>query len=233
MSGNLQCYQSGTTETTSRIALDDHGNLYVAMLCFSSGMGGSGGSGGFGGSGGSTGAGGAGGSSGVGGSGGSSSAPRPPTPTVFAARSQDGGRTFGAPVDTGIGGYMGAIAGGPPGVVLVAGVGPLGLAVQVTRSADGGTTWQAPTVLVSGGLRLAAAGRTAVLGTAGSLWIARTPARAGPAPRRCWPRWPSALTPGPAPSGRLGGRLGHFGFWESHDGGASFRTPISLRSSWT
>jgi hypothetical protein len=90
------------------------------------------------------------------------SAPRPPPPSLnslFVVSSDDGGRTFGAPVDTGeIVSFETQLAAPAPGVVVVGTVGSGGITLR--RSADAGATWEAPRVLVGAGgnLRLAGGG---------------------------------------------------------------------------
>jgi hypothetical protein len=108
--------------------------------------------------------------------------PEPPRPVlvsqpVLVATSRDGGRTFGAPVDTGIQAIEVHVASGAPGVVVVVGSGPAGL--LVTRSTDGGATWQPATNLAgyTGALQLAAEGDLVLLSgrtpNGPALWISR------------------------------------------------------------
>jgi hypothetical protein len=79
-------------------------------------------------------------------------------PTARIATSVDGGRSFGALVDTGLPVYDLVLAGGRPGLVVAAGSGPQG--IVITRSEDGGATWQPMRVLnrSNGFVGLAAAG---------------------------------------------------------------------------
>ena len=179
VSGPLPCNSIGTAG--SHLAVDEGGGLHALMVC-STGMGGLGGSGGTGGRGGT------GGTGGTGGSAGSPGRPEPPPaapnpgpgPSGFElliASSDDGGRTFRAPVFTGLQAFDAQVAGGEPGVVVVVAVGPLGL--LAARSEDGGATWQAPTELTrsGGNPRLAAAGQqvfvTAQTDIGPQLWLSQ------------------------------------------------------------
>jgi hypothetical protein len=96
--------------------------------------------------------------------------------TMWVATSADGGRTFGAPVDTRLPALTAAIAAGRPGLVVALG-GSLG-EVATTRSEDGGVTWQPPQLLATTPpnstalVHLAVAGERALLawGAGGDDW---------------------------------------------------------------
>jgi hypothetical protein len=62
--------------------------------------------------------------------------------TVWVAASADGGRTFGAPVDTRLPANTAAIAAGRPGLVVAMAASPG--RVAIARSEDGGVSWQPP-----------------------------------------------------------------------------------------
>ena len=97
------------------------------------------------------------------------------SPAAFVATSADGGRTFGAPVNTGWQPGQMRIAGTTTENAVLAMVLPVG--VIVLRTTDAGVTWQPPSNLGSGfgNLRLAAGGQTVVVtfdGDSGpALWI--------------------------------------------------------------
>ena len=173
VSGDLSCLSGAGGG--HRIAVERGGTLFVVMECRrpagSSGSGGSGGSSGTGGS---------------GGGGGSPNRPRPfdvPTAaSAFVATSFDGGRTWGAPVDTRVSTFEAHVAALEAGVAVVVGHGPFGL--SVARSEDAGESWQAPTTLFSssvGNVQLAAAGNRVVLtgqtATGPMLWFSEDAGR--------------------------------------------------------
>jgi hypothetical protein len=119
-------------------------------------------------------------------------------PTVFAAVSLDGGRTFGTPVDTGLAAYQVAVAGGAPGVAVVAASGHTGMAV--VRTEDAGVTWQPPVVLdsLSYGIRvLAVAGQRVLLsastGVGDTWWLSEDGGRTFQSSRPAINGWPIAL----------------------------------------
>ena len=153
-------------------------------------------------------------------------------PNVFVVSSQDGGRTFGLPVDTGMRSFEAQIVAGAPGVVLVAGRDSTGL--LVARSDDGGATWPTARVLANGGnLLLAAAGDRVVaravtqylpllfISEDGGLTFAKARSPENPAllgvdgqatDRSIW----------------IFERGTVFRFWQSRDGGATFEPRIAF-----
>jgi hypothetical protein len=164
----LSCFGGGFGR---QVAVDEVGTIHVVMTCQD--FGGTGGSAG----GGSRDAGAAGGgsSTGSGGAAGGGSAPAVPGmpigpvgPVGFSVASSDGGKTFGVPTRLGIldTGEL-QVAGGPPGVAYVVGVGRGG--TLFTRTEDGGATWSPPVALpgtengTGGNLRMDAAGKRVVV----------------------------------------------------------------------
>jgi hypothetical protein len=155
------------------LAADQAGNLYAVMECQASG------------------------SRPDGGSGPSGDAGR--ELKAFVAVSRDGGRTFGPPVDTGLPAWEVAVAGGGPGVALVAVAGPTGTAV--VRTEDAGVTWQPPTVLHTAqgyNIRLAVAGQRMLLGAyAGTgtdeTWLSEDAGRTFQSSRRSLNGWSLAM----------------------------------------
>jgi hypothetical protein len=98
---------------------------------------------------------------------GGAAAPPPLAPpivnaNIFVATSLDGGRTFGAPVDTGQVSSLEYLVAATDSAVVVLSSGPSG--TDITRSDDRGATWQPPVILTAegGNLKLAAAGQRVV-----------------------------------------------------------------------
>ncbi len=164
-------------------------------------------------------------------------APGDAFPTARVATSVDGGRSFGAPVDTGLPVYDLLLAGGRPGLVVAVGTGPQG--IVVTRSEDGGATWQPMRVLnrSNGFYRLAAAGDrvlvSAVSDTPGlSFWISDDGARTFGPPKRLdvgqgsFRGWMGVDADGTLWGFTHDGRT--LSFSTSNDGGTTFRPGPSL-----
>jgi hypothetical protein len=155
------------------LAADQAGNLYAVMACQASG------------------------SRPDGGSGPSADAGR--ELKAFVAVSRDGGRTFGPPVDTGLPAWEVAVAGGGPGVALVAVAGPVG--PTLVRTEDAGLTWQPPTAVYTGpglNIRLAVAGQRMLLGAyagtgTASTWLSEDGGRTFQLSRRALNGWSQAM----------------------------------------
>jgi hypothetical protein len=158
--------------------------------------------------------------------------------TARVATSVDGGRTFGAPVDTGLNVHDVVIAAGRPGLVLAAGIEGRS-EVVMSRSEDGGATWLPPRVMQSGAgnVRLAAAGDRVVLSMSSLsdslLWVSNDGGRTFDPIKAPVPLFNSV---GVDPDGTIWivGRdgedvnSGRHQFHSSADGGATWNSVVSL-----
>jgi hypothetical protein len=101
--------------------------------------------------------------------------------SMWVAASADGGRTFGAPVDTRLPAFTAAIAASRPGLI-VAAAGSWGR-LAITRSEDGGVTWESIRILETTSpnsaprVFLATAGERVLLKGGSSWWISEDGAR--------------------------------------------------------
>jgi hypothetical protein len=198
VSGTLFCIQTGQVRGHA-MGVDQAGDLYVGMTCQST-FGGGPTDGGFipafdG--------------SSMGGNGSDAFPPAPTEPVLFVATSLDGGKTFGAPVNTGIPTTNFEIVGTGPGSAFV--IASTNVGIVYTRTENSGAAWTGPTLLSSSqsamglaaqGRRVALTASTAAVGayqlwvsedggrtlTAGAMLGANPPAdlAVDPAPRTIW-----------------------------------------------
>jgi hypothetical protein len=206
INGNLYCSSNGGLQ---RLAADQAGNLYAVMSC---------------------------------------NGPRPSPadagrffgdagfmgPSAFVAVSPDGGRTFGAPVDSQFAAYEVSVMAGSPGVAVLAANGPGGF--SVIRTEDAGATWQPPQVLkpYASNIRLAAAGDQMLINadvdTGRTWWLSEDAGRTFQSFRPTLPGELMGLGMDSDGTIWIVSYEGAPTFRASHDGGKTFETGTRLPS---